>query len=431
MQILPTTNHFKTVSELKKAISECHDNFSLPYERSDINKSFFDPVNNTFEVLINKQNEKILIPDSLQYPFLYRGQQKEYNPCLPTLYRNDPTEIQIFIERLRQVEFKFLLDNHPVVKSFFQKNTFKIDYTGLAQHYGLKTNIIDLTNDIEIALFFAMCQYNIERDCYEPATAEGIQEAILYVVVPTFHVNPEGDEFLEDKISVIGLQPFARPGFQKGFSYHIKRNECFNVLKYSFNYSKNDSEHYYEKFDKGEKLWFKDILAEKTKKIAFKSRFSVTTFNRTCDQYLPKGISKNKLKKLLNNSNINISTHNNITKLSDDEIKEIITKWNNHQIDDIIFQVRRKYWNEDGENRKVGKRHDFRTLEMLKQIELLRLIGNTSKIEEYPKQNKTNTNFNEQTCKKKDMGWQKVPRRFELAKSEMFLTKEDCIINSI
>ena len=265
MQILPTTNHFKNVSELKKAISECYDNFRLPYERSDINKNFLDPVNNTFEVLLNKQNKKIIIPDSSHYPFLYRGQQKEYNPCLPTLYRNDPTEIQIFIEKLRQIEFKLLLDNHPVVKSFFQKHTFKIDYIGLAQHYGLKTNIIDLTNDIEIALFFAMCQYNKESDCYKPVTSEGIQEAILYVVVPIFHVNPDGDKFLEDKISVIGLQPFERSGFQKGFSYHIKRNESFNVLKYSFNYTKNDSKHYYEKFDNGEILFLTRNLSEPDK----------------------------------------------------------------------------------------------------------------------------------------------------------------------
>lgn len=430
MQILPNSSHFDSVLELRNAILKYYDYFKLPYERSDVNTIFFHPEENTFEVLLRKNSEKILIPDSNQYPFLYRGQQIDYVPCLPTLYRNNPTDIQIFIERLRQIEFSFLLEQHPVVKSVFKRNNFRIDNIGLAQHYGLKTLIIDLTNNIDIALFFAMCQYKKDTDCYEPIQFEGIHKAVLHIIVPTLLISSNSGIFLEDKISVIGLQPFLRPGIQKGFSFSLNRNESLHSFKYSFNYTKGDSEYYYEKFEKGEKLWIKDILADKAKIISSKTNFSLTTFNKTWDYYPIRSVSKNKLRKSLLASNILISTHNKITSFSENEIEDIIQKWNNEQVDLFIRQVRRKFWNEIAEDKKAGKRHEFRTLEMLKEIELLRLLGNRSGIDEYIKNSNNNINSNKYLNEKVDSVRKKIPGHFELAKSEIFLKRNECIIDS-
>jgi hypothetical protein len=426
MQILPNPSHFNSVLELKKSILLYYNYFKLPYERNDINNSFFNPEENTFEVLLGKDSEKILIPDSTQYPFLYRGQQKDIEPCLPTLFRDSPTDIQIFIERLRQVEFALLVEQHPVVKIFFKKNNFKIDYIGLAQHYGLKTHLLDLTNDIDIAFFFAMCQYNRARDCYEPNKFEGLKKAVLYVIVPTLIISSENDTFLEDKISVIGMQPFLRPAIQRGFSFSLKRNERLESFKYSFNYTKEDSEYYYEKFKKGDKLWIKDLLADKAGIISTKGKFSVTTFNKTWDYYPIKNVSKNKLKKSLLDLKISISTHNKISSYTENEIKDIIQKWNNNQVDTFIYQIRRKSWNEIDENKKAGKKQEFRTLEMLAQTELLRLVGNRSGIEQYIKNARDDKI--EYPYRKNDTGWKKIPGRFELAKSEIFLKRKECLI---
>ncbi|GHT47599.1 hypothetical protein FACS189440_08570 [Bacteroidia bacterium] len=435
MNILPENQHFNSIMELKNTLIQSIDNFKLPYEANDRNDSFFNPEDGTFEVLLNQRNEKILIPDTKMYPFLFRGQQEEWLPCLPSLYRKrngeKPTDIEIFTDRLRLMEFSILLNTHPVVKGFFKRQNFKIDYIGLAQHYGINTEILDFTNDLDIALFFSLCSYNKSLDCYEPNSNGG--KAILYVVVPLFYIDIKTKSFLDNKISVIGMQPFMRPGVQKGFAFHFNQDENFTTFKYTFNYTQDDSKHFFDKFEQGKKLWIWDILAEKTKRIALQTAFSIYTFNQTCFNYRVKNLSKNKLKHQLSDAGIQISTHVDIPKFSSSECNEIIDEWNNKQRIQVMNQIRRRFWQEKVENtNQAGKRHEFRTTQMLMYIELLRLIGNRSNMEELdlnsPNAGSYSTNFMPSLNNKTGERWEKVPGRYELAKSEFFLTESDCLI---
>lgn len=43
-----------------------------------------------------------------------------------------------------------------------------INYVALAQHYGIKTPMLDITSDLKTALFFACCKY--ENDQWRPMT---------------------------------------------------------------------------------------------------------------------------------------------------------------------------------------------------------------------------------------------------------------------
>jgi hypothetical protein len=436
MNILPVNKHFTSVIELKNILIQCINNFNLPYEVNDRNNSFFNPEDGTFEVILNKQNEKILIPDAKMYPFLFRGQQKEWLPCLPSLYRErygkKPTDVEIFIDRLRLTEFSILLNTHPVVKFFFKRHNFKINYLGLAQHYGLSTEILDFTNDLDIALFFSLCSYNKSLDCYEPNLDDGLHTAILYVVVPFFYIDFKTKSFLDNKISVIGMQPFIRPGVQKGFAFHFNQKENFNFFRYTFNYTKDDSIYIFNKFEQGKKLWIQDILAEKTKKIASQTAFSIYTFNQTCINYRVSGLSKNQLKNKLSDNEIQISTHINISEFSASECSEIVNEWNNQQKVQTINQVRRRFWHEKIDNsNQVGRKHEFRTTQMLMDIELLRLAGNRSNMEELDLKNSTTIHYSKNAISSNNTineSWEKVPSRFELAKSEKFLTESDCLI---
>ena len=70
--------------------------------------------------------------------FLYRGQNEEVVPCIPTLYRGNPSDAQVFLQRMRLVQFQRLLKSHPVVTRFFKRHHFLVNEEGLAQHYGQK-----------------------------------------------------------------------------------------------------------------------------------------------------------------------------------------------------------------------------------------------------------------------------------------------------
>lgn len=86
----------------------------------------------------------------------FRGQNQEHIPCYPSLYRETPrplTDSEIFTWKMRFMLFCDMLDTYPIVDKFFKRHNFKIDYEGLAQHYGLLTSVLDLTSNIDIALF--------------------------------------------------------------------------------------------------------------------------------------------------------------------------------------------------------------------------------------------------------------------------------------
>jgi tetratricopeptide (TPR) repeat protein len=102
----------------------------------------------------------------------YRGQVAFHEPCVPTLYRpkdngEKKDDVDIFIERLRAIEFELLLQGHPFVKEVYDKGVnvtcmgeqktvpLKVSYPGLAQHYGLQTDMIDFTSDKWVAAFLA------------------------------------------------------------------------------------------------------------------------------------------------------------------------------------------------------------------------------------------------------------------------------------
>ena len=95
-----------------------------------------------------------------------------------------------------------------------------------------------MTSDIRIALFFAMCDYDRVADCYHPKfeDKEYVGYVYAYPVIGAIMSNQgmvEG-HFLMHDLRVIGLQPFSRPGSQRGFSLHVEEAKPFKAYLYSF-----------------------------------------------------------------------------------------------------------------------------------------------------------------------------------------------------
>lgn len=62
------------------------------------------------------------------------------------------------VANLRIYQFSKLIWNIHIAP-YWEARLCDINFKALAQHYGLETSLLDLTNDFKTALFFAICYY--------------------------------------------------------------------------------------------------------------------------------------------------------------------------------------------------------------------------------------------------------------------------------
>lgn len=186
-----------------------------------------------FRGIIDYQGKQHLCPFRTSFGLFYRGQSSYYSPCFASFDRALSDE-EKDKERKKANIIETLLKTHSCTKVFEEgllqelpsgkkkKNSLSIDYYALAQHYGVKTNLLDLTTDKMIAAFFACTGYNWKEDKYFPFTKKG---------KGVFYVYRDDNIFSKNsKISCVGLQPLSRPGAQAGFVINMNPCEDFNNL---------------------------------------------------------------------------------------------------------------------------------------------------------------------------------------------------------
>lgn len=141
------------------------------------------------------------------------------------------------VENIFYEEFVLALKDHPLIRLFWDgielcghRYFFEVTYYGLAQHYGFKTRVMDLTSDLDVAKFFAVTDYNEKTDTYSPVIDESRYGVFYYwdnvrhplAFQPIFGGN----------LSSIGLQVFPRSGRQKGFLFSMYREQNFNDIPF-------------------------------------------------------------------------------------------------------------------------------------------------------------------------------------------------------
>ena len=189
---------------------------------------------------------------------LYRGQVSSYPSCFPSLYRQEQGSVQQLIDMIKTVEFELVLKEHPIIQELEQERLF-IDYIGLAQHYGFKTNVLDLTSDVQVAAFFACCPYNSMSNSHNVDIKEGAIGVIYQTLQIAFFNHDDPSKF-----EVVGLQPFHRPAQQKGYSYRLDIGEDFltNCASIYFKHSQKASDEIYMRFNGGDALYPYDPIVE-------------------------------------------------------------------------------------------------------------------------------------------------------------------------
>lgn len=163
-------------------------------------------------------------------PFTYfRGQNRYYNQCYPSLFRYDGEKLEEETVRsyFQTAEMILVMKTHPVIR-FLETTGITNDklgnlplvvmYDGLAQHYGINTCYMDFTNDIWTAIFFATTQFE-GKDCHPRLVneAEDIRERFGVIYRLNYDPRIGFEDSTKEGIMPIGLQYFNRPGRQFGF----------------------------------------------------------------------------------------------------------------------------------------------------------------------------------------------------------------------
>lgn len=211
-------------------------------------------------------------------PYLYRGQTRRYSPCFPALYRaycdfpgiKRPGELPsekrdaYLLGQVRLMEFLLTLERHPAMVHA-REIGLHVNHMALAQHYGMPTDLMDLTQDHEVALFFASCIPNESGEWY-PVT-EGI--GVVYRIDITAFSEAMVEKMFEI-LEMIGLQTLPRPGEQKAWTLKLLLGFDFERLPidiFTFRHIPESAETIAKKFNFGHVLFPPDVLSDIGKQI--------------------------------------------------------------------------------------------------------------------------------------------------------------------
>lgn len=166
--------------------------------------------------------------------YYYRGENAYYGYSKASRYRIKEDDrlspfLREFIARMRRYQCWDTFDKFDAIHRW---GFGSINYMALAQHYGLKTEMLDVTSDLKTALFFACCKYDsnqkwspLSKDDFahkdSRAYIDGDSRYGVLFRSPTeltdisWCEETEGKKF--NSITPIGYQPFMRCSQQHGY----------------------------------------------------------------------------------------------------------------------------------------------------------------------------------------------------------------------
>ena len=199
--------------------------------------------------------------------FQYRGQNEDFGVCKTTLDRCKSLEGQ-FLSICKTIAFEELLEVHPFVKftstKFLHENQFCLNLTGMAQHYELYTDYLDMTSNFDVASFFATCRY--KKGKYYPIgniSKPGVIYQINDFLLPPF-MESENNQGIE--VEFLGWQPLPRPEQQRASVVKMSKNTNLDtvsgVQKHYFKHSSKQSRKIWKQFNEGKTLFPHDSAAD-------------------------------------------------------------------------------------------------------------------------------------------------------------------------
>ena len=336
-------DNLPTILDIVERISEMENKLILPEVSKVPSSPYYDEGRYQFVSDDNNRNIVHLMPTS-QSPFIfYRGQSQYYTPCLPSLFRRNangipPTEEDIAANRIKICEFYLLLNTHPVFMEVCGNTNVNIVTT--AQHYGLPTEYLDITNSKWVAAFFATTGYDYDSDTYFPVGrnyAEGF--GVMYILND---LNKRNWQFFH-KNSVIGYQYFARPSKQSSFGYKLGIDEDFDKCpffdKLFFRHDLESSKIVFDMSYRQNRFIPKDTLSELARKIGKSTEVTRLAITYCLDIFY-KGKEPAFLDKVCKNKNWKIREDNKpIVEFSKNVLQSDWDNWVSYGREDLQSRI--------------------------------------------------------------------------------------------
>ncbi|MBQ2857925.1 MAG: FRG domain-containing protein [Bacteroidaceae bacterium] len=297
------------------------------------------------------KKEVDLIPSGKNIDILYRGQSRFYENCFPSIYREWTEEKQL-LTNLQKSEFILLLDSHPILYDITSKPLYHpqikepiwigINYDGLAQHYGICTNLLDFSNDKWVSAFFAVTSYDGKKDKYNVIRPSNNWEenfGVFYVYQNDYNQSDRQNAY------PIGLHYFNRPGAQSGFALPMIKGQNLNTLpfckKIFFRHDSNANELVYKMNQNSYALFPEDDLVNYVHTIKETNRHFSSKAIEFCYRNHYQNIGRNQFNHLLTQYKI-IQVEQSIVSFLEDNTKKEMTKWENgdkmRYINSLIIQ---------------------------------------------------------------------------------------------
>ncbi len=314
----------------------------------------------------------VMQPKRISY---YRGENAYYGTSRPSFYRSPdvrslPPVVQQAVRTMKYDECGIRILDKLQAAVDWTRQISDCNYLALMQHHGLPTEMIDITSDFRVALFFACCKWVGEGRFghWEPLRKGDFEHAdsrpniaklggdsrfgIIYRTSSEFEdlawanidplkVDGEGKdkiskgerEYLEicNYIVPVGYQAFNRSGLQSAYmlmtgdpDYDMLKDPRFCKLRFRLN--ENLCEWIYQYMDKGARIYPHEDVPDISKYIE-KMAANPTVFSKsTFEKYVKKaGLSKpqaDELEEGLLNYGFVISDHE-IDYFDESELDEI------------------------------------------------------------------------------------------------------------
>lgn len=269
----------------------------------------------------------------------YRGESAFFGSSKPGLYRNKEAEYTLedrVLSKLRLDQCCLAFDSFDVVTKWRDNS---VNHLALAQHYGLKTMMIDITSDLKTALFFACCKIGSDDKWYPLGEEDfahrnsrtkslGLSElgnskyGILYrSKTEITDLKWMIDESEWETIVPVGYQPFMRCAAQSAYML-LAKDETYDMYKdstfekFRFRLTKEICNWIYEEMKCGEKIYpYKDIpdIYDEVSAINESKKFSEKTQNLLVEDLKNNGYDDKsiiEIKRIMNNWGIEFSKEN-------------------------------------------------------------------------------------------------------------------------